>query len=134
MDEKGIAPQEPSGEAGAKGARSAAFENISPLTNGRMRMDNYQPVYDAVSSAFSLADHTVKVCFQEVCISMTRPSVLFRPAISIDGNKWCALYGANLQDGVAGFGDTPEAAMLEFDKAWIAPLRHADRSGKGARS
>lgn len=47
-----------------------------------------------------------------------RPSVLFRPHLSIDGNQWCALYGDNLQDGVAGFGDSPEAAMRDFDQAW----------------
>lgn len=50
--------------------------------------------------------------------SYERPSVLFRPHLSIDGNQWCALYGANLQDGVAGFGDSPEAAMRDFDQAW----------------
>jgi hypothetical protein len=48
----------------------------------------------------------------------TRPSVLFRPAISADGTMWCALLGDNLQEGVAGFGETPEAAMRAFDKAW----------------
>lgn len=51
-----------------------------------------------------------------------RPCVLFRPAISIDGDQWCALYGENLQDGVAGFGDSPEAAMAAFDAAWRTPL------------
>lgn len=50
------------------------------------------------------------------------PHVLMRPTISIDGNKWCALYGENLQDGVAGFGDTPAEAMADFDKAWNAKL------------
>lgn len=50
------------------------------------------------------------------------PHVLFRPRLSIDGNQWCALYGDNLQDGVAGFGDSPEAAMADFDKAWRTPI------------
>lgn len=50
------------------------------------------------------------------------PHVLFRPRLSIDGNQWCALYGDNLQGGVAGFGDSPEAAMADFDKAWCKPL------------
>ncbi len=49
----------------------------------------------------------------------SRPHVLMRPSISLDGNQWCALYGANLQDGVAGFGDTPESAMRDFDKNWM---------------
>ena len=51
-----------------------------------------------------------------------RPSSRLRPALSIDGNKWCALYGENLQDGVAGFGDSPEEAYRDFDKAWSAKL------------
>lgn len=28
----------------------------------------------------------------------------------------------NLQDGVAGFGDSPELAAWNFDKAWCAKL------------
>ncbi len=47
-----------------------------------------------------------------------RPSVLYRPELSIDGNKWMALYGPDLAVGVAGFGDTPAQAMEAFDKAW----------------
>ena len=31
---------------------------------------------------------------------------------------WCALLGANLQEGVAGFGTTPAKAMWAFDTAW----------------
>ncbi len=50
------------------------------------------------------------------------PSVLFRPTLSIDGDQWCALYGSNLQEGVAGFGDSPEEAMADFDKSWRAKL------------
>jgi hypothetical protein len=53
---------------------------------------------------------------------LCRPSYLFRPRLSIDGNQWCALYGDNLQDGVAGFGDSPSLAMEAFDKAWIETL------------
>lgn len=48
----------------------------------------------------------------------TRPSVLYRPDLSIDGDQWCALYGSNLVNGVAGFGSTPQEAMQAFDKAW----------------
>lgn len=47
-----------------------------------------------------------------------RPSVLYRPALTADGTKWCALYGEDLASGVAGFGDTPAEAMYDFDKAW----------------
>lgn len=64
----------------------------------------------------------------------TPSAVLFRPRIFIDGNQWCALYGDNIQDGVAGFGDSPDEAMAEFDKAWRAALivrdLHSSDSGK----
>ena len=49
-----------------------------------------------------------------------RPFITLQPhtRIFIDGNQWCALYGENLQDGTAGFGDSPDAAMRDFDKNW----------------
>ena len=47
-----------------------------------------------------------------------RPSVIYRPQLSLDGNRWCALYGDDLQEGVAGFGDSPEEAMKQFDREW----------------
>lgn len=49
---------------------------------------------------------------------LSRPSVLFRPTLSADGDMWCALLGDNLQEGVAGFGETPAKAMEAFDKAF----------------
>jgi len=48
-----------------------------------------------------------------------KPHVLMRPKIYMDGDSWCALYGENIQDGVCGFGDSPEKAALSFDKKWI---------------
>jgi hypothetical protein len=50
---------------------------------------------------------------------MMRPFMLLKPSVLKDGNKWCALYGDNLQDGVAGFGDTPEQAAIQFDIEWL---------------
>lgn len=47
---------------------------------------------------------------------------LLRPSVSIDGNKWCVLYGEDLQNGVAGFGDSPYLAMLDFNLAWHRKL------------
>ena len=100
--------------------------------------DAYQPIYDAVRSqivngnvgeavadvarqAFDIS-WTVEALKQEFCVSIyeqRRPSVLFRPTLSADGDQWCALFGDNLQEGVAGFGETPEKAMLAFDIAWL---------------
>jgi hypothetical protein len=59
---------------------------------------------------------------QDVERQRLRPSMLLRPTLSIDGNKWCALYGTNLMEGVAGFGDSPAEAFDDFDKNWIAKL------------
>jgi len=65
-------------------------------------------------SAICTAEN-IRIIFSE----NANPSVLYRPGLSLDGDKWCALYGANLQDGVAGFGDTPALAMRDFDIQWF---------------
>ena len=88
--------------------------------------DSYQAIHNAVSSAFGIADHAVRCVAEEFSISaaaMKRPSVLYRPVLTIDGNQWCAMYGDDLQNGVAGFGDSPEAAMADFDKSWSTALQ-----------
>ena len=51
-------------------------------------------------------------------LTLARPSYLLRPSLSLDGNQWCALYGENVQNGVVGFGISPEAAFVAFDKEW----------------
>ena len=48
-----------------------------------------------------------------------RPFFMLKPKVMPDGNQWCALYGENLQEGVAGFGDTPEKAAIQFDIEWL---------------
>ena len=55
-------------------------------------------------------------------VHLMEPSVLYRPQLYVDGNQWCALYGKNIQDGVAGFGDSPQEAMVDFNKAFAASL------------
>ena len=103
-------------------------------------MDTYQPIYDAVRSRINNCDigAAVEQSMREANIShyvemsanavqcaaaeYERPSVLFRPSLSIDGDQWCALYGDDLQSGVAGFGDSPTEAMWDFDRKWNAKL------------
>ena len=77
-----------------------------------------QVAANAVAHAAEMAKESVRWAAAEFC----RPSVLFSPTLSIDGNQWCALYGDNLQDGVAGFGKSPAEAMEDFDKNWLASL------------
>jgi len=103
--------------------------------------DNYQAVYDAVRSRmshfngdtlaseiarqfdFSHQAEMIKGSFLESAWELGRPSMLLKPKITIDGNKYCALYGDNLQDGVAGFGDSPALAFIDFDKNWNNKLK-----------
>mgnify|MGYP003577421239 CR=1 FL=1 len=56
----------------------------------------------------------------------SRPSILLRPALFVDGDRWCALYGANLQDGLAAFGRSPAEAFAAFDAAWFETLPSAE--------
>lgn len=108
---------------------SDAYQAIYDATRSRIGgADAQQAIETAVRSAFDTAQHYMACVSQEWAAAgqeQQRPSVLMRPAISIDGNQWCALYGDNLQDGVAGFGDSPDQAMREFDKAWGEKLKGA---------
>lgn len=73
----------------------------------------------------STVAHTMEMAgenFRIIASEIARPSAVWRPVLSIDGDQWCALYGANLQDGVAGFGESPAKAMDAFDLAWHAKL------------
>ena len=103
-------------------------------------MDSYQAIYDSVRSRigsfdgnaladriaakfdFSYYAETIKNEFLNTAFEMQRPSTVHKPKLSIDGDKWCALYGENLQDGVAGFGDSPAQALSDFDKNWHKTL------------
>lgn len=48
----------------------------------------------------------------------TTEEVLMRAGLKPfkDGNQWCVLAGDNIQEGVCGFGDTIEDALIEFLK------------------
>ncbi|MBR0946681.1 hypothetical protein, partial [Bradyrhizobium liaoningense] len=109
--------------------------------------DTYQAVYDAVRSKISGGDigsavesavrdagigdqvHSCRLAVENALAYYVDPSVLYRPKLSVDGNQWCALYGENLQDGIAGFGDSVELAMRDFNKNWNAKL--SVRAGPG---
>ena len=69
---------------------------------------------------------------QEAAGHASRPSTLYRPTLSADGDQWCALLGANLAEGVAGFGDTPDLAMIAFDKAFYTERTPAAKRAASA--
>ena len=47
-------------------------------------------------------------CIRE---TLTRPSVIYRPTLTKDGDQWCALYGPDIHSGFCAWGDTPAEAM-----------------------
>ena len=71
------------------------------------------------ANAICFAADQIKVAWQDAAFQQMRPCVLFKPTLSQDGDMWCALFGENLQEGVAGFGETPAKAMWAFDEAWM---------------
>jgi len=93
-------------------------------------MSDYQAIYDAVNLNFSGASYLWQHAQQEIYAvsnELRRPSAVYRPTLSVDGNQWCALYGNDLQHGVAGFGDSPAKAMDAFDAAWRASIQPRKR-------
>ena len=107
--------------------------------------DSYQAIYDAVRSRITGGDigsaisevarqaldisyalpgisQDISIAAQRCEEAITRPSAVYRPQIFMDGKHWCALYGKDLQEGVAGFGASPAEAMDAFDVAWNEKL------------
>ena len=41
---------------------------------------------------------------------------LLKPTLTRDGNQWCVLHGKDLQTGIAGFGESPYKAVLDWNK------------------
>jgi hypothetical protein len=46
---------------------------------------------------------------------------MLNPTLTKDGNQWCCLLGADLQVGIAGFGDTPYLAILDWNGQFYKP-------------
>lgn len=98
-----------------------AYQAVYDAVRSRIgQVDAYEAIKRAASEAFDLGLFRQQLTEQVYLVadSLARPSAVFRPALSQDGDKWCFLFGDDLQSGVAGFGDTPEEAAQAFDKAW----------------
>lgn len=110
--------------------------------------DSYQAVYDAVRSrifnanvgdairdvaqqAFdtSHAQAMIRDAFLGAVSSYDRPSAVYRPRLFLDGDQYCALYGEDLMNGCAGFGETADKAMWDFDKNWQQQNAPKQRQG-----
>jgi len=68
----------------------------------------------------SFDSEMVRNDFSNLAYDLMRPSRTMKPRVYVATHGgWCAVYGENEQSGVAGYGDTPEAACQAFDKAWL---------------
>ena len=103
-------------------------------------MSDYNAIYDAIRHSLRGCDIGAAVenvlrnenfghyammageVFRGAVSEYERPSVLYRPTLYVDGDKWCALLGENIQIGVVGFGASPDEAMRAFDTAWFEKL------------
>ena len=47
---------------------------------------------------------------------------ILKPSLQKDGNQWCVLYGEDLQVGIAGFGNSPHLAIMDFNAQWYKAL------------
>jgi len=71
---------------------------------------------------FNEEQRAIQIYYEDVGYAATRPSTVYKTRIFIDGDMWCVLYCDNIQDGVAGFGKSPEKAMNDFDINWKKEL------------
>src|SRR5208283_992183 len=73
----------------------------------------------------AIGEHAEELYRQAALVALVReqdiskPSMTIRPRLFLDGDRWCALFGENIQDGVAGFGSSPARAYADFDRNWM---------------
>jgi len=53
---------------------------------------------------------------------------MLKPSLTMDGNQWCVLYGEDLQVGIAGFGDSPHLAIMDFTSQWYKSIKDNDET------
>lgn len=99
-------------------------------------MSYSQEIYDAARSRISSCDvgaairevareafdlGVARMVLQEqigaIGYEMSRPSVIFRPTITQDGDHFLVILG-DLPSGVVGTGKSPDEATKDFDAAW----------------
>jgi hypothetical protein len=82
-------------------------------------------------SAQRVADQTLAAMqeMERYCAAYPgSPAAVRRPGLSIRGRTFVALLGPTIEEGIAGFGDSVQAALRAFDKQYSRSLaRTANR-------
>jgi anti-sigma factor RsiW len=84
------------------------------MRNGTTILNRYQP-----------ADRTLAAMeeMELYCVSHPRsPAAVRRPRLSIRGRTFVALLGSAIEEGIAGFGDSVQAALRAFDAQYSRSL------------
>ncbi len=68
---------------------------------------------DAMHQNFLTGEHARMILSEQ-----NDPYLLMKARLSKDGDQFCFLYGENIQEGIAGFGETPAKAALAFNREW----------------
>lgn len=98
--------------------------------NSVLSSDYQQLVASTICHEAQMASLAIQDTFRE---QSSRPSVLYRPRLTMDGSQWCAVYGEDLQNSIAGFGSSPAEAMTDFDKNWVGKHHEPPLSSKLAQ-
>lgn len=69
-------------------------------------------------------DHETSNLKYQTAIEMQEMSLfaLLKPSLKQDGSQWCVLYGDSIEEGIAGFGISPNVAIQNWNKKWHEQL------------
>ena len=90
-----------------------------------MNEEHSRMAMDSIGNAAMMVQHGILQTIGEY----GEASAIYRPRVFRDGNEWCALYGDNIQEGVAGFGAFPAAAISNFNAVWNGRLPNVKLRG-----
>jgi hypothetical protein len=83
-----------------------------------------------ILNTYHSADRTLAAMkeMERYCATHPRsPAAVRRPQLSIRGRTFVALLGPAIEQGIAGFGDSVQAALRAFDAQYLRSLTPSDR-------
>ena len=94
-----------------------------------MAREDFEQIESSQRQHFDVLEHESKMYTLGIAERLAFVSAL-HPTITKDGTKWCVLYGNDLQEGIAGFGDTVMQAVDDFNSAMNKKATQGDHDGK----
>lgn len=85
-------------------------------------MNEFEAMESSQRQHHNEIQHQIKLETLETEQQYLRFSTL-KPKIFKDGNQWCVLLGENIQEGIAGFGNTPNEAIINWDGEFYKTIK-----------